>query len=525
MTQHTSHFASTTPAGSSPWAAIRNLLAELDTPIYVRKAGGQLLLERTQQQGGELQGIVPAIQPQNLGDPGFLRDHGVCMAYYAGAMANGINSEEMVIALGQQKMLGSFGAGGLSRERVATAIARIKQALPQGPFAINLLHNPGEPDWEMDVVRLCIQNDVQLIEASAYMKLTPAIVYYRVTGLERQADGAIKRRHRIVAKVSRAEVAQHFIKPAPDDILRRLLEQGLISPEQAEMARQVPMADDLTVEADSGGHTDNGILSCALPSIVALRDRIADNAGEAFRVRIGAAGGLGNPQAVYAAFSLGAAFVCTGSINQACREAATSTEVKKLLVKARSNDVAMAPSADMFEMGAKVQVLKGGTLYPMRAQKLYSLYKQYDCLDDIPESELAALETSIFRQPLSQVWQETEAFFHKRGNTQLIKAANENPKKKMALVFQWYLGQSSRWAISNDPDRAMDYQIWCGPAMGAVNEWLDQSPYAAPENRSVCALGQLMMQGAAYLARTMALKQCGVEIEGADYGLRPWLQA
>lgn len=525
MTQYTGTMTSTSPAGSVPWAAIRNLLGDLGSPIYVRKSDNQLSLETTLRQGGELQGIVPAILPQDLGDPGFLRDHGVRMAYYAGAMANGINSEEMVIALGRQQILCSFGAGGLSRERIAAAISRIMQALPHGPFAINLLHNPGEPDWEMDVVRLCIQNGVRLIEASAYMKLTPAIVYYRAAGLERQADGSIRRRHRVISKISRAEVAQHFIRPAPDDVLRRLLGQGLITAEQAEMMSQVPMADDLTVEADSGGHTDNGILACALPSIIALRDRIADTMGEAHRVRVGAAGGIGNPQAVYSAFSLGAAFVCTGSINQACREAATSPVVKDLLAKARCNDVSMAPSADMFELGAKVQVLKGGTLYPMRAQKLHALYKQYDSLEDIPENEKEALEKSIFRQPMTRVWQETEAFFRQRGNTQLIRAANENPRKKMALLFQWYLGQSSRWAIAGASDRAMDYQVWCGPAMGAVNEWLDQGPYAAPENRSVCALAQLMMQGAAYLARAMVLKHSGIEVEGVQYGLRPWLTA
>ncbi len=41
----------------------------------------------------------------------------------------------------------------------------------------------------------------------------------------------------------------------------------------------------------------------------------------------------------------------------------------------------------------------------------------------------------------------------------------------MALVFRWYLGQSSRWANAGEPTRKVDYQVWCGPAMGAFNEW------------------------------------------------------
>ena len=41
----------------------------------------------------------------------------------------------------------------------------------------------------------------------------------------------------------------------------------------------------------------------------------------------------------------------------------------------------------------------------------------------------------------------------------------------MALTFRWYLGLSSRWANAGEPTRQVDYQVWCGPAMGAFNEW------------------------------------------------------
>ena len=46
-------------------------------------------------------------------------------------------------------------------------------------------------------------------------------------------------------------------------------------------------------------------------------------------------------------------------------------------------------------------------------------------------------------------------------------------KHRMALVFRWYLGKSSRWAISGESARRADYQIWCGPAMGAFNAWVN----------------------------------------------------
>ena len=55
----------------------------------------------------------------------------------------------------------------------------------------------------------------------------------------------------------RREVAAQFMQPASGNILRDLVAEGLITQQQAALAQTVPMADDVTVEADSGGHTDN----------------------------------------------------------------------------------------------------------------------------------------------------------------------------------------------------------------------------------------------------------------------------
>ncbi len=78
-------------------------------------------------------------------------------------------------------------------------------------------------------------------------------------------------------------------------------QEQLITPRQASLAARVPMADDITVEADSGGHTDNRLL----PSILALRDELESRFGYQEQVRVGAAGGIGTPHAVLAAFMMG----------------------------------------------------------------------------------------------------------------------------------------------------------------------------------------------------------------------------
>lgn len=464
----------------------------------------KVVIDETEQpltKSEERVGTLTLPDEHDLGDRRFQQDYGVRLSCYAGAMANGISSPEMVIALGKQQLLGILGAGGLRVEQIADAVRTIKLNVSGGPFGVNLLHNPGNPQWEMDCVQLLIDEQVRVVEASAYIKLTEALVYYRVAGLCGDASGQVHIQNRLIAKVSRREVAQNFMKPAPENLLEKLLAKQLITEEQAQLARRVPMADDLTVEGDSGGHTDQGTLTCVFASVTALRDTLASAQPDVTPVRIGVAGGLGTPSAVRSAFAMGAAYIVTGSINQACVESGTSAKVKQMLGQIGLGDVAMAPSADMFEIGAKVQVVRKGSMYAVRAQKLYSLYKQYDSIEAIPEADIKQLEKQLFRQSVDAIWQQTQEFFKQRQQTELMTQASQQPKKKMALIFQWYLGQSSRWAIQENADRAIDYQIWCGPAMGAMNEWLKGSNYEDVSQRKVADITRLLMRKAASLMR------------------------
>ena len=82
----------------------------------------------------------------------------------------------------------------------------------------------------------------------------------------------------------------------------------------------------------------------------------------------------------------------------------------------------------------------------------------------------------------------------------------------MALVFRSYLGQSSLWAKSGTPDRVIDYQIWCGPAIGAFNEWVRGSFLEKPENRRVVTVSMNLLAGAAVLTRRAWLAAQGVPL-------------
>ncbi|MFM2064676.1 MAG: hypothetical protein RLZZ507_4347 [Cyanobacteriota bacterium] len=459
---------------------------------------------------------VPPLAIQQLGNADFLNYYGVKYAYMTGAMAQGIASEEMVIALGKERILSVFGAGGLSPSRVEIAINKIQQALDQKPYAFNLLHSPSEPAIERRSIDLYLKYQVRIIEASAFLDLSDNIVYYRASGLSLNSANQIQIKNKVIAKVSRREVAIKFLQPAPTKILKQLVEQGLITELQATLASKIPMADDITVEADSGGHTDNRPLICLLPSILELRDEIQNKYRYENPVRIGVAGGISTPKSALAAFIMGAAYVVTGSINQSCIEAGTSEYTKALLAQAEMADVMMAPAADMFEMGVKLQVLKRGTLFPLRAQKLYELYKSYNSIEEIPPAEKEKLEKQILKKTVQEVWQETANYLSQRNPDKLTKAAS-NTQLKMALIFRWYLGLSSRWSNMGEKGREIDYQIWCGPAMGSFNDWVRGSYLAEPKNRQVVEIANHIMTGATFLYRIQNLKMQGLQIAD-EYG-------
>lgn len=509
-----------TPPNSDP-AHLRNAVWNIRQPvILVDQAGvvsvaeGGLATFGVQEPKAgafPIAGQAAAARIENLGDPRFCEDHGIRFPYLTGAMANGIASEEIVIQMSKAGMLGIFGAAGLPVGRVKTAIDRIQAELGTSPYGFNLIHSPNEPEHEAATVDLYLKRGIRLVEASAYLALTLPVVRYRVAGIFRNDEGNVITPNRIIAKVSRVEVATHFLSPPPDKFLSQLVEAGEITREQAEMAREIPMAQDLTAEADSGGHTDNRPAIALLPALMSLRDRLQAQYKYLNPLRVGAAGGISTPASAAAAFAMGAAYIVTGSVNQACVESGSSDHVRKLLAQAEQADVAMAPAADMFEMGVKVQVLKRGTMFAMRANKLYELYRRYGSLDELAAGERDMLEKQYFRTTLEEAWAATVSFFRQTDPSQ-IERGERDPKHKMALVFRSYLGQSSRWANAGDPTRTIDYQVWCGPAMGAFNEWVRGTFLELPENRKVVTIGMNILYGAAVTLRVNNLRSQGIRV-------------
>jgi PfaD family protein len=491
---------------------IPEALRAIRRPIHLLESGGRCTLISPEGLAtlppGARTAYAPACRLEDLGDPTFCTDHRIRYPYLAGAMANGIGSADLVEAMGRAGMLAFFGAAGLPVPTVEAAIDRIQKNLGDVPYGFNLIHSPGEPSLERAVVELYLRRGVRLVEASAFLDLTLPVVRYRVHGIRRDPSGKIVTPNRVIVKVSRVEVASKFLAPPPERMLQELVRQGHLTTEQAALAARIPVAQDVTAEADSGGHTDNRPAITLVPTLLALRDRLQAKYGYDEPLRVGAAGGIATPASAAAAFAMGAAYVLTGSINQACVESGSSDAVREMLAQAEQADTIMAPAADMFEMGVKVQVLKRGTMFAMRAAKLYELYRTCASLEELPAAERTFIEKNLFRAPLEEIWAKTRDFFLQRDPAQ-VPRADKDAKHKMALVFRWYLGLSSRWANAGEPTRKLDYQVWCGPAMGAFNEWTKGSFLEQPRNRRVVTVAFNILYGAAVLLRLQTLRSQG----------------
>lgn len=497
---------------------LKDALQQLSTPCLVTQMPDNSLTVSTDlTQSLKLdpnQAYLPAVTPQTLGDQGFLRRHRLRYPYVAGAMANGISSTDLVATMAENGMIGFFGAGGLSLERIEAAILELKSRLGTKPFGFNLIHSLGDPEHEMATVALYLKHGITKIEAAAFLRMTEALVYYRVKGTHRAEDQSIVVPNQVIGKVSRVEIARQFFSPPPEKILQQLLDAGKITAEEAELASHIPMAQDLTAEADSGGHTDNRPALALLPTMIALKNEFMEKYQYPQDLCVGLGGGISTPESAAAAFGMGAAYILTGSVNQACVEAGICEDVRKLLCQAEQADVAMAPSADMFEIGARVQVLKRGTLFAVRAEKLYTLYKAHEAFEQIEPRLRQEIQEKYLKTDFQSAWASTRSFFLSRGNTREVERAESDPRHKMALVFRSYLGQSSRWAIQGDPERKMDYQVWCGPAMGAFNQWVKGSFLADYQNRRADVVALNLILGACIAFRGAMLRAQGLTLPG-----------
>ena len=73
----------------------------------------------------------------------------------------------------------------------------------------------------------------------------------------------------------------------------------------------------------------------------------------------------------------------------------------------------------------------------------------------------------------------------------------------MSLIFRWYFHNATVSAISGDMDNKVNFQIHCGPALGAFNECVRGTELESWKNRHVDSIGIFLMEGTAMLPEKM----------------------
>ncbi|XYH98674.1 ACP S-malonyltransferase [Sorangium sp. So ce1128] len=429
-----------------------------------------------------------------LGDAAFRRDYGVRYAYAVGGLPRGISSVDLVAKLSRAGLLGYIGAAGLDVSRVDDLVGRAQRELAGRPYGVSISSSPSALAAEEKIVDVLLRYGVRNVEAVGYFQVSPALVRYRLKGLALGADGLPVPRNRLLVRVLRPELAEAFASPPPDDVVQRLLADGAIGREEAELARRVAIADDLCLEPEPGSGVE---VHALLPVVLRIRDDIAARLGGTRRVRVGVTG-VGHPSAIAAAFFAGADFVLSGALNQCTAEAGTSEAVKRMLERVGVQDSESVPSGDLLETGARVQVLKKGLFFPARAAKLHQIYCLHESLDEVSEKTKKQIQERFFRRSFGEVYSEVRTTVGARSPDE-IERAERSPKHKMALLIRWYFDQGHRLAMGGDEDRRVDFQVLCDPALGAFNDWVRGSSLESWRYRHADDIAERLMTGAAEL--------------------------
>lgn len=469
------------------------LSKQISHPVYWKQSIANLTEMGVRQfhevQSQILSKMIREIQSTKKAASSFCELFRVKHAYVSGSMYRGIASPALVIRMAKAGYLSFYGTGGLSKEKIKEDILTIQKAISsEHSFGANLLANFLQPHKEMETVELFLQLGIRIIEASAFVTITPALALFAIKGLYRNHHGHISSRHHIFAKISRPATAHMFMNSVPEKLIQELLSSGKITQEETTMALNYPVSTCICPEGDSGGHTDRKQLAPLLLSTLQIRKEM-QNRFPHVKFFIGAAGGLGDPLSIKLCFTLGADFVLTGSINQCSIEAGTSDKAKDLLQVMGIEDTDYTIAGDMFEIGAKIQVLKKGVLFPARANTLYNIYTLFNSLEEIPHHMRTMLEEHFFRMSFVEAANEVEQYFGRA----------KNAKGKMSVLFRWYLHAANEWAIHGEPDRVIDYQIHTGPALGLFNQWVKGLPQESWRNRHVDWIADALMEEANHL--------------------------
>lgn len=423
-----------------------------------------------------------------LGSRSFKEEYETSYAYVVGGIRDGISSVTMMKSLEKGNILGFLGTKGLSLQETQQIIESALREVKQDKLGVHITCDVLQPEYSDEKLQLIIKYNINRLQISGFQKPTEKLYEYRIHNIRQRENASDK----LLVCVNNRKATEEFMKPIPKYFIQMQMQLGNIDSKEAEFLSKIPLCDDICIENDGLGVNHFGWIS----SFKKLNHDMSESYGMKKRVRIGICGNIGNPQMLAVAFFSGADFVMTSTINQCTLEADTSERVKELLQEAKENDFLFAPTDNLFEFGEKKSILKKGTLYAVRAQKVYDIYLKYSSLEEIPDEQEELLEY-YFGISLEQMYQ---SIVRRVSNREKI-LIGEQPKYKLGVVLKEYLQLCFIQVKIGEKDWEINYGIEVGSELADMNRWLEGTDLETWKQRKVTIIAKRMMDEGADLLK------------------------
>lgn len=427
-----------------------------------------------------------------LGSEEFKKAYDVDFAYAAGGMCRGISSVAMIKKLAASRILGFLGTYRLKLHEVKVLIDQALASIEHHRIGVNVTYDALNSKDHIDIMEYIIKTEIRNLEVSDYRMIDLSIVKYRLKSIYMDKNSMLVIPHKILAKASNREMAEKFCSPAPKEVVQTLYQNNEITEFEARYAKYIPMCDDLCIEYHMQGQSALGYMQ----TMKEMSRLLYEKYNLCHCPRIGIAGGIGNPQMIAVSFLMGADFVVTGSINQCSVEAATSNLVKDNLQSLDEMDFTYAAVSDLFEFGEKKSIVKKGSLYHIRANRLYEVYNRYNSVEEIPEDIRNLIEKKYFQKSFEAIYSDIYANLTMDNQ----KLCNEQPKYKMALIFRNFLDKCFQDALDGSLVGKINYQIISSNAIVQFNHWVKDTELCDWKRRHVDIIAKrIMTEGEQYL--------------------------
>ncbi|WP_432090945.1 ACP S-malonyltransferase [Streptomyces sp. NRRL F-5630] len=340
---------------------------------------------------------------------------------------------------------------------------------------------PG-PEADTRVTAL-LAHDVRHVEADHPHGPDAALVRFRFTGAHRGPAGTPVAVRHVLARVTGPGQAAAFLRPPAPSLLAGLVRTGALTEDEADAARELPVASDLAVQDPGGWHEDGADAYQLLPAVAALAARAPGTEP----VHVGLCGVVGTPEQAATAFALGAAFLVSTSLTACAPEARLAPSLKDTLARAGEDDVTWAPTERHAALGVPGRVVRRGTLFPARSGLLHRLLCEHRYFADIPAPRRRHIEEHLLGGPAPPP-----------------PGSRADDRPLTADVFRWYVRETARRTPAGEPLRPVDHQLRCDPEAICFNRAAAGTALAAWTARTPGALAAHLLTHAAELLTARA---------------------